>query len=169
MTLNYDVDTDVAIDPDDIVEEWLKLPSTYHDYQKELAKAEKKAKEAHEHVKVTRSRLRKKAREEGEAKTESEKEDYYRVHEDHTEAKQAWIDAEYERDLVKAACSSFYRKENAMLEAGKVIFRMEFPRSLDVGGGKRFHDKAMGEVSAKQMERLNRNRKPRRSGRRRKD
>lgn len=169
--MKFDYDKDTAIDPDDLVEEWLGLPNMFFNYQKELAKKEKVAKEAHELVKVTRSRLRKEAKEEGEAKTESEKEDYYRTHSDHMEAKQAWIDAEYERDLVKSAIGAFYRKETGMEEVGKLIGRIEHFRhpkeSVDIPGGKRMHDLAMGEASNKQRERLNKNRKPRRS--RRKD
>ena len=168
MEFKYDSDTDVAVDPDDLVEEWLRLSSTFHNYQKELAKANKRAKEANERVKVTRSKLRKQAKEDG-AKTESEKEDFYRTHDDHMKAKQEQIDAEYESDLVNAAVSSFYRKETAMLEVGKLIGRIEHFRHpnepVDIPGGKRLHDKAMGLASDKQRDLLNKNRQPRRSRR----
>lgn len=156
--MEFDYDKDTAIDPDDLVEEWLGLSNTYYNYCKELGKKEKAAKEAHEKVKVTRSRLRKQAKEEG-AKTESEKEDFYRTHQDHIDAKQEWIDAEYERDLVKGAVGAFYRKETGMVEVGKLVGRIEHFRHpgepVDIPGGKRLHDKAMAVASDRQSERLN--------------
>lgn len=164
MELNYEFDT--AIDPDDLVEEWLKLPSTYFAYQKELAKEEKRVKDVWEDLKVTRSKLVGEAREEGGAKNATEIEAYYRQHDDHKKAKKELIDAEYSRDLVKAAVSSFYRKETAMLEVGKLIGRIEHFRhpneSVDIKEGKRLHDKAMGLASDKQRDLLNKDRKPRR-------
>jgi hypothetical protein len=166
MDFNYEVDT--AIDPDDLVEEWLGLSSMFFNYQKELAKKEKEVKDAHEDVKVTRSRLVKEAKEDG-AKNDAEREAYYRQHPDHQEAKKKWIDSEYERDLVKGAIGALYRKETAMLEVGKLVGRIEHFRHpkepVDIHGGKRLHDQAMGRASEKQMDRLNKNRKPRRSRR----
>jgi hypothetical protein len=156
MEFNYDKDT--AVDPDDLVEEWLGLSNMFFNYNKELAGQEKKVKKAHEKVKVTRSRLLKEAKEQG-AKNDAEREAYYRQHDDHQEAKKELIDAEYDRDLVKGAIGSFYRKETAMLEVGKLIGRIEHFRHpkepVDIPGGKRFHTEALTEDSKKRRKRIN--------------
>jgi hypothetical protein len=169
MTLNYEQDT--AIDPDDLLEEFLKLSSTYHRYQRELAEKEREVKEKWEDVKVARSRLVKEAKEEGGAKNEAEREAYYRTHPDHIKVKQALIKAEYERDLVKAAVSSFYRKETGLEWAAR-LFKMEHwagPKRIDsIPGGKRLYEEKLAKASAERSDRLNKNRRPRKK-RRRKD
>lgn len=160
MDFNYELDT--AIDPDDLVEEWLKLSSMFFSYSKELAKAEKVVKDAHEALKVTRSRLVKEIKSEEGKMTMGEVEAEYRTHPDHIKAKKDFIQAEYDRDLVKAAIGAFYRKETAMLEVGKLIGRIEHFRHpqerVDIPGGKRLHDKALSKASDQQAERLNQKR-----------
>ena len=170
----FDYDKDTSIDPDDLVEEWLGLSSMFFNYNKELAKAEKKVKEVWEVLKVTRSQLVKKAKEENPKMTGPEIEAYYRDHDDHKKAKQDFFQAEYERDLVKSAIGSFYRKETAMLEVGKLIGRIEHFRHpkepVDIKGGKRFHTVALGEESKKHRRRINEDKSKttnRRSSRRR--
>jgi hypothetical protein len=157
MNFNYDKDT--AIDPDDLVEEWLGLSSMFFNYQKELAKKEKEVKEAHEALKVTRSHLIKEIKSQEGKLTMGEVEAEYRTHADHIKAKKRFIDSEYERDLVKGAVGALYRKETAMLEVGKLVGRIEHFRHpgepVDIPGGKRLHDKAMAVASDKQSERLN--------------
>ena len=85
MTLNYAVDT--AIDPDDLVEEWLGLSSMFFNYQKQLAKDEERVKEVWEDLKVTRSRLVREIKEDNSKITAIELEAKYREHQGHQEAK----------------------------------------------------------------------------------
>ena len=170
----FDYDKDTAIDPDDLVEEWLGLSNMFFNYNKALAKAEKKVKEVWEDLKVARSQLVKKAKEENSKMTGPEIEAYYRDHDDHKQAKQNLFDAEYERDLVKSAIGAFYRKETGMLEVGKLVGRIEHFRHpkepVDIAGGKRLHTVALGEESKKHRRRINEDKSKtskRRSSRRR--
>jgi hypothetical protein len=171
MGFNYEQDT--AIDPEDLLEEFLRLPSTFYRYQRELAEKEKEVKGVWEDLKVTRSKLVGEAREEGGAKNATEIEAYYRQHPDHIKAKKKLIQAEYERDLTKAAVSAFYRKETGMEWVGRLI-KMEYwagpKRMQSVPSGKRIYSQALDSASDKQRDLLNKNRKPRRaSSRRRKE
>lgn len=107
----YDLDPDVEIpiDPEELEIECIRQPSLYLKYARAAADGEKLAKEAHEKLKQVRSELVKDAWEDPDEclglkkATKDTVEAYYRSHEDYIEAKQDWIQAEYERDVLNGA------------------------------------------------------------------
>jgi len=136
----YNYDEDVAIDPDNILEEWLELSSKFFNYARAIADIEKEVKQVWEVKKVTRARLVSEAKEHG-AKNDADRQAYYRQHEDYQKATQDLIDIEHERDLITAARDSFYRKEHALEGASVILMKtemyMEGNKDLNVPGGKR--------------------------------
>ena len=138
--VKYNYDEDVAIDPDNILEEWLELSSKFFNYARAIADIEKEVKQIWEVKKVTRARLTAEAKEHG-AKNDADRQAFYRQHEDYKKATQTLIDIEHERDLITAARDSFYRKEKGLEGASVILMKtemyMEGNKTLQVPGGKR--------------------------------
>ena len=136
----YNYDEDVAIDPDNILEEWLQLSSKFWGYSRAIADVEKEVQQTWEKKKVIKALLIAESKEQG-AKNDAEREAYYRPHPDYQKATQALIDIQHERDLITAARDSFYRKEKGLEGASVILMKtemyMEGNKSLQVPSGKR--------------------------------
>ncbi len=143
---NYDEDT--AIDPDQLLEEWLGLPASFYDYSAALSEKEKEVKQCWEMLKTIRSELILKAKtEEGlnnPKATAGEVEAYYRTQPEYIKAKDDFINIEYERDMIQNAVNAFYRKEKA-LGAITNLHKMEWWRGpkepLELPSGKRIKNR----------------------------
>ena len=115
----FDFEGDMRIDPDQLDIAALEQANLAMHYSKELAQYERLVKKAHEKMKTIRSELTRDCNLEpddylgkGIKATAPNVEAYYRTHSDYIEAKAEWIEAEYDRDLVKAAADhiAFQRK-----------------------------------------------------------
>jgi hypothetical protein len=143
MTFNYEEDT--AIDPDNMLEEWLGLSSTFFKYHKALIQADKKVKEVWEELKVCKADLIKECKEKDPKATGPVIESYYRTNENHKRLKQAKIDAEYEMGLIQSAINSFYRKEKGLEGSSTILLKVDYwgsvaDGSFELKGGKRIID-----------------------------
>ena len=136
----YNYDEDVAIDPDNILEEWLELSSKFWGYARAIADVEKEVQQTWEKKKVIKALLFAESIEQG-AKNDADREAYYRPHPDYQKATQDLIDIQHERDLITAARDSFYRKEKGLEGASVILMKtemyMEGNKSLQVPSGKR--------------------------------
>ena len=136
----YNYDEDVAIDPDNILEEWLELSSKFFNYAKAIADVEKEVQQIWEVKKVTKAKLVAEAKENG-AKNDADREAYYRPHPDYQKATQDLINIQHERDLITAARDSFYRKEKGLEGASVIMMKtelyMEGRKDIQIPGGKR--------------------------------
>ena len=135
---NYEEDT--SIDPDNMLEEWLSLSSTFFQYSKAIAAIEKEVKQVWETKKTIKAQLIAEAKQNG-AKNDADREAYFRPHPDYQKASQDLIDIQYERDLIVAARDAFYRKEKGLEGASKILLKTELYMDRDedvqVAGGKR--------------------------------
>lgn len=137
--MNYDTDTDVAIDPEDLLEEWLKLPSLFFQYGRAVNEAEKRAKEAWEVTKEMKARLKM----ESGGKNADEREAYFRSNKGYSKAKAIQIQAEYERDLAQSALTALYRKEKSIDGAVRLAQQQWWlgpAEAIKVIGGKRISE-----------------------------
>ena len=139
---NYEEDT--AIDPDQLLEEWLGLSSTYFKYRKALSGIQKEVKQVWEVKKTTRAQLIKEAKEAG-AKNDADREAYFRPHPDYQKATQDLINIEHERDLVEDATSALLRKEKGLEGASSIMLKMEYwglqaKEDFELHPGKRITD-----------------------------
>ena len=136
----YNYDEDVAIDPDNILEEWLQLSSQFFNYARAIADIEKEVQQIWEVKKVIKAQLVAEAKKNG-AKNDADREAYYRPHPNYQKATQDLIDIQHERDLITAARDSFYRKEKGLEGASVILMKtelyMEGNKTLQVPGGKR--------------------------------
>ena len=136
----YNYDEDVAIDPDNILEEWLQLSSKFWGYSRAIADVEKEVQQTWEKKKVIKALLIAESKEQG-AKNDADREAYYRPHPSYQLATQALIDIQHERELITAARDSFYRKEKGLEGASVILMKtemyMEGNKSLQVPSGKR--------------------------------
>lgn len=119
----FDYEEDLAIDSQALDVEWLKQPQLLMKYSIASAQAEKKAKQAHERVKLVRSELIKKATrnpkkylDEGVKPTAPNIEAFYREHPDHINAKDELIEAEYQAAIIRSAVFAFNQRRVALEE-----------------------------------------------------
>jgi len=137
--MNYNADTDVAIDPEDLLEEWLQLPSLFYQYGQAVAEAEKKAKDAWEVTKELKARLKK----DSGGKNADEREAYFRGSKEYSKAKTAQNQAEYERDLAQSALTALYRKEKS-IDGAVRLAQMQWwlgpAEAVKIIGGKRISE-----------------------------
>jgi hypothetical protein len=96
----YNIDEDMAIDKHRLDEEWVNHPRIYMKYVRLVAEAKKEVSQCHERVKVMRSRLVKKCKEEDPKATGPQIEAYYRTNKLHMNAKKRMIEAEYNYDIL---------------------------------------------------------------------
>lgn len=109
--LNYKKDLEICKFKLD--EECENQPLLYMQYAEAAAKAKKEFDQAWENVKVTRARLIKEANEQG-AKNDSQREAYYRTHEDHIEAKEEKTEAEYYYNILNSAVFAFSQRKTVL-------------------------------------------------------
>jgi len=122
MEFNYE--EDIAFDPGQLDEEWVKHPGIFFQYQRALTDAEKNVKEVWEIKKVKRAELVQQAKIQG-AKNDAEREAFFRDHPEYKTATMDLINAEYERDMIQNAITSLYRKEKSM-EQAVALLKMEY-------------------------------------------
>ena len=151
---------DLNIDLDNLHEEWRAHSSIRYKYASEVSYLDRVVKKAHEHVKVTRSRLIKEAKE---AKLSSAdlREGYYREHKDHISAKNKQIDAEYELSMAWNALNAFDDRKNALENEVKLWIRNYFSAPTEerqIEPGKGIVAKGRDEASGKARETMNRER-----------
>lgn len=116
---NYEEDR--LVNPDALDLEWLRQSNLFGHYADLSAKANRRAKEAEENVKVIRSILSKEANEnpdevlgKGVKPTATNVEAYYRTHPDHKKAKEEWIQATYEAEMLSNAVFAFHQKKASL-------------------------------------------------------
>lgn len=120
-TEEIDYVEDMKIDPDFLDAEFLRHPELAMKYGMLSAQANKEAKEAEERVKTLRSELVKNANEDPERylgkgikATAPVVEAFYRNDEDYKEAKQEWIDAVYNADLLSQATYAIQARKTVL-------------------------------------------------------
>lgn len=133
--LNYE--EEIEIDPQALDVEWLDQPRRFLKYSRHEAETKRKLALAHENLKVIRSQLIKEAQEVLAKATAPTIEAYYRDHQKHIEAKQQFIDAEYEANIASSAVFAFQQRkmalENLVRLGGMDYFaRPTEPRDLPV-------------------------------------
>lgn len=121
--LNFE--KDLAIDLDNLHEEWRSHARTRYNYACEVSHLERATKKAHENAKVVRSKLIKEAKEKG-AGNATLQEAYYRDHEDHTQAKDTQINAEYDLSMAWNALNAFDNRKSALENEVKLWSRNYF-------------------------------------------
>jgi hypothetical protein len=137
--MNYNTDTDVAIDPEDLLEEWLQLPSLFYQYGRAVAEAEKRVKDAWEVTKQLKAQLKK----ESGGKNADERESYFRSSKKYQTAKNQQTQAEYERDLTQSALTALYRKEKSIAGAVRLAEQQWWlapTEAIKIIGGKRLSE-----------------------------
>lgn len=123
---NLDPDNDLPIDVSQLDVEWLSQDTVFRKYGNALADAQKRVKQASEKVKTTRSELILEANEDPSCMGDNVKptgpniEAYYRQDKNYKEAKQEFIEAEYERDILDTAKSSAFGRSFALQELTKL-------------------------------------------------
>jgi len=149
---HIDFENDLAIDPDELDEEWLKHPMLFAKYSNMASDLERIAKKAHEHVKVTRSRLIRNYKKKEPKATQQQVEGHYREHPDHLSAKEIMIDAEYDHSMARNAVFAFTHRRQALENLVKLILQDWFSAPRDpkvITGGKRLVDMKRSETSEK--------------------
>ena len=159
--LNFE--QDVAIDLDDLHNEWARHAQVRYRYAEEVSYLERVCKKAHEKVKTVRSRL---IREAKELKLSSAdlREAYYREHKDHQEAKDEQINAEYDLSMAWNALNAFDDRKYALQDEVKLWIRNYFATPREermVEGGKRIEDINRDKTSQKQRAATNQTRRRR--------
>lgn len=144
--LNFE--TDLAIDLDNLHEEWQTHAQLRYKYAKHISSLERTVKKAHEKVKVVRSQLTKDAIKDPKGCCGIDKsptapliEAYYRTHPDHEAAKNELIDAEYDLSMAWNAVKAFDDRKNSLENEVKLWIRNYFATPREeriVEGGKKF-------------------------------
>ena len=156
--LGLDFQADLAINPDELDIAALEQSNLAMKYSREAAHYDRLAKKANEKVKTLRSQLVKEANADpdgclgkGNKATAGNVEAYYRDHPDYIKAKNAMIDAEYQRDLVKAAADHVAFQRSKMIQVLSSLLNAEyfaapgFARDLKKEWEGRQHKKDMNE------------------------
>ncbi len=141
--MNYE--NDLAIDPNNLAEEWLQQPLLFMRYSEELAKARKELSLLHEKVKVTRSELVKEVSDNpslapGGKATMQTVEAYYRNHWKHKQAQTAMIEQEFAVNLLEGAVAAFAQRKIDLENLVKLWLGQYFARPkkpFDLPEGKR--------------------------------
>lgn len=107
-------ETDLEIDRDALDQEWLDQPTKYARICRLAAESKREAFRAEENVKIVRSELILEARTRGEAKNAGQEEAYYRTHPRHKAAKEEWINAQFEADVLNSAQFAFSQRKDAL-------------------------------------------------------
>ena len=118
-----DYEKDIDIDESALDVEWLNQAKLAMKYAKHYAVCFKKLQQAEEHIKLVRSQLVSRVNDdpvgclgEGTKPTAPNVEQYYRLHEDHIDAKKDIIDAQYEVNISLAAKNEMGHSRKTALE-----------------------------------------------------
>ena len=134
MDHNYEVD--LEIDQHQLDQEWLNQPNLFMKYAEAQAEAKRILDNAHEHVKVTRSKLVRECKSNFPKATGPEIEAYYREDKRHRRAKDKMIEAEYDYSLMCGAVQGFHMRKRALedlvrLWAGEYYSSPRSPKDVD--------------------------------------
>lgn len=117
-----DYEKDIEIDPDALDLEWLNQAPLSMKYVKHFAQCRKRLTLAEEKIKVIRAELIKRANSDPKRFCNKDKpnaadiEAYYRNHKLHKEAKEEWVEAQYEYTMAEGAKNEFSFTRKASLE-----------------------------------------------------
>lgn len=128
MSLNFE--RDLKIDPDRLDHEFLNQPRLYLQYAEALAEANERLRRADQKVKVVRSELILTAVRDPEvlevrgsksvSPTAGNIEAYYRTHPDHIEAKEEWLAASKEVEMLQSAVSAFSQRKMSLEQLARL-------------------------------------------------
>ena len=131
--IDLDFEHDLKIDPDELDIAALEQTNLAMKYSREAAHYERVAKKAHEKVKTLRAELTRDANEDpdgclgkGTKPTGPNVEAYYRTHDTYKKAKEDLIEAEYNRDLVKAAADHISFQRSKMITVLAQLLNAEY-------------------------------------------
>ena len=166
---DFDYEKEVAIDLDNLHEEWRSHAQTRKKYADEVTHLEKVKAKADENVKVTRSRLIKEIKSNPalsrQLTSDALREAHYRTHPDHEKAKDELIEAEYNLGMAWNALRSFDDRKFGLENEVKLWMANYFATPTerrDVEPGKRIMESAKSEIVKKSRKEVNqrRRRKP---------
>lgn len=154
--LNYE--EDVAIDLDNLHEEWRTHASIRQKYAAEVSYCERVVKQAHENVKVVRSKLIRQCKKINKGFTAPQVEGWYREHEKHIKAKDDHIEAEYELSMAWNALKAMDDRKFALeneVELWKRDYFSTPSESRSVEGGKKIVDMGRDKTTTQSREAVN--------------
>jgi len=157
----FDFESDVAIDLDDLHMEWADHAHRRYRYAVEVSYLKKKVDQAQEQVKIIRSHLIHEAKE-MKLSSADLREAYYREHENYIAAREAQIDAEYKLAMAWNALQAMDDRKFALENEVELWKRNYFapPREhRSVESGKRIEDMERDKKVQKQRETMNRRRR----------
>jgi len=163
----FDFDNDVAIDLDNLHNEWATHAASRKKYADEISYLDKIVKKSHEKVKVIRSQLLKEASQNKELKLTSAdlRESYYRDHKDHKEAKDTQITSEYNLSMAWNALNAMDDRKYALQDEVKLWIRNYYatPREerMTEAGKIKLLEQIEGEKVQTHREKINTNRRQR--------
>lgn len=105
---------EIEINHFDFVTEWLNQPKKFAKYAEACAEAKKIKNEAHEDLKIERSKLVLECKSNNPKATGPEIEAYYRTHKNHIDLKKNLIDAEYTHDQLDNAVTAFKMRKYSL-------------------------------------------------------
>lgn len=161
--LNYK--KDMYIDPDALDLEWLRQPELGRKYARNAASKRREARLAEERVKVIKSELIRKCNENPKSTTGKDKpnaidiEAYYRTHPTHKDAKQEWIEAEFEADIAELAQKEISYGRKAALEGLVTLHAAQYfagpkvPRDLNKEWEQKIKQDKVDDVIQSKMKR----------------
>jgi len=115
--MNYE--KDIGIDENALDVEFVRHPLKFLKYAEHLAHTEKVTKRAHENLKTIKAKLSNQALSDptlcaGGKATAVAIEAYYRTNEKYLEAKESWVETEYEKDMALNAVQAMNAKKTSL-------------------------------------------------------
>jgi hypothetical protein len=155
----FDYDADLHIDPNFLDAEFLGHSEVFMKYAKESARTKKVASFAEEKVKTVRSQVVNRLKTSGEKHTESSIEAAYRLDPDYIKAKEDWLEAVFDADLMVNAVFAFQSRKTALenlvrLQGAGYYSAPTEPRDLPEAA-KRLHDLKEGRTEESIKSRMN--------------
>lgn len=110
----YDLEQDLATDPDNLVEEWLIQPFLYLKYAIAWAKKSRSKKRKHEQVKVRKAELVSNFKKKNPKANQMELDAYFRKDKEYKKLKKELIDLEFEEDILDQARWAFKDRKDEL-------------------------------------------------------
>jgi hypothetical protein len=128
----FDFDKDTKVDPNKLHEECFNYARMSWKYGEAVTEAKRDKDYAHEKVKVIRSRLIRDARSDpescglGKSPKNDEIEAYYRTHQDHIDAKDEFIEAEYRHSILSVGANAIQFSKSTSIEGAIRLWEREY-------------------------------------------
>ena len=128
----FDFDNDTKVDQNKLHEECFNYGRMSWKYGEAVADAKREKDHAHEHVKITRSRLILAVRSDpaecglGNSPKNDQIEAYYRTHQDHIDAKNDFIEKEYRYNILVAGANSIQFSKSTGIEGAIRLWEKEY-------------------------------------------